>query len=137
MWFNYEFRHNPKIKSTLDYGVTYLLINSCLSGLKDSFSDKLSFLAIFKAILFSSDILPSSSRYGIGPSLESESVSSSLIMVYGRVFSLFSMVAGRPKTNFGFDVLEKLHIVLMTKVLWPHKMMCRIIITISCHRKSH
>lgn len=69
------------------------LMRSCRSGRKDSFSDRLSFRAIFIASRESSG-MPPSFLYKMIPSLESLSVSS--LIMNGRAFSLFSMAPGRP-----------------------------------------
>lgn len=75
------------------------LISSAGVGRSASFSDKLS----LRAILAARSVPGGSSRYNIGPSLESLSSSSSfdppaepLALPYGRAFSLFSIVQGKP-----------------------------------------
>lgn len=76
----------------------FRFISSCLSGLIASFSDRLSFFAIFAA---RSPPPTGSSRYRMGPSFESLSSSSlefpdPLDEPYGLAFSLFSIVHGKP-----------------------------------------
>lgn len=79
----------------------FRLISSCRSGRSASFSDKLSLRAILAARS------GGSSRYNIGPSLESLSSSSSCDpLPYGRAFSLFSMVQGKPN-RIGRELEEK------------------------------
>lgn len=77
----------------------FLFISSCRSGRSASFSDKLSFRAIFAA----RSGCGGSSRYNIGPSFESLSSSSFELPAepfeapYGLAFSLFSSVHGNAK----------------------------------------